>query len=438
MTPKTEIRLFRIGANDTEKGTFYVTPEDAKAILAAWKARGTDLSWDYDHDVVAEGAQGPRMASGWSQLEVRKDGVWATAIRWTKRALGLIDAEEYRYFSPFFEHTEDGHVTNIVNVALTNIPATHGIDAVAASAKPHRRASDRIVRGKLQEIPRGTTTRRATDTTARASALGKTIMTKEEMMKALAAINEQCQALAAALDEMPDDAVAAAADPDEKEKVAASAEPEGDKAEATSVAAALCAFTGLKSPLKALAKVLSAGGGAAGGEDQEQADKVALIEQGIASGKLQPSLKPWASTLSAASLRKYLGSAKPVVKTAETKEAASKTGASSTTLSATEQKVCKDMGISHEAFVAQRAKLSGAGGVKLYGPHHRAQDAGAERHQRHCQAAPHCRQGGGQDLQRRSRRSRCDRLPRSVHRGHRPRCRRRRPGDGGQHHRRQR
>jgi phage I-like protein len=366
-TPRTEIRLFRFGANETEKGTFYLTEGDAKACMKAYRARQTELSWDYDHDVAVDGVQGPRIASAWSRLELRADGLWAAAIKWTKRALGLIADEEYKYFSPFFEHTEDGHITNIINVALTNIPATHGIDAIAASARPRAKGRRALTaHGRLQEIPRGST-RRAT-TTTRATAPGRTGLTmdKEEIAKKLAAMQEQCAALAAALAEGDDPE-------DDEDKPKPEGMSDDAEGEAASVAAALCVHTGLKSPLKALAKLLSGRGAGGGGEDQEQADRAKLIEEGIASGKLQPSLKVWAETLSVASLRKFLSGAKPVVKTRASADEPAKKGPASTALSPAEAKVCKDMGIKPEKFLEQRAKLSAAGGGQLDDRHpHRA------------------------------------------------------------------
>jgi len=150
----TEVRLFTFGDNPTEKGVFVLTPEDAKATYEAWKARGTDLSWDYSHDEANPIATGPRMAAAWCKLEVRPDGLWATNIQWTDRALKLLASREYRYFSPFFDHDEDGHISNIINVALTNIPATHGIAPIAASAKSKTKTKTTSAWGRLCEVPR--------------------------------------------------------------------------------------------------------------------------------------------------------------------------------------------------------------------------------------------------------------------------------------------
>ncbi len=340
----TEVRLFTFGKNETEKGTFVLSKSDAAACLAAWRARGTDLSWDYEHDVTKDG-RGPCPAAAWCDLEVRGDGLWAVNIRWTDKARAHLEAKEYRYFSPFFEHTEAGHILNVINVALTNIPATHGIaPLVAASALASRRGT----RGRAQPIPRG----RLALSTRNTRTMNEE--EKKAMRASLAELQDKCKALEAKLaggDDAPPPPPHDEPDGDE-----------GDKKDATSAAAALCALTGEKNPLAALAKLVERQAAGDDGGGPSIAQRVALA---VSEGKLPPALKTVAETWTGEQLSSYLASVKGVpVKTPGGSSGARQgsTGAA-TTLSTAEREVAKRLGIPEDKFLASKNKLTAGKGA---------------------------------------------------------------------------
>jgi hypothetical protein len=68
------------------------------------------------------------------RLEARSDGLWACDVTWTEKARPLIEAREARYFSPVLFATAEGLVYELVNLALTNDPALHELEPLAASA----------------------------------------------------------------------------------------------------------------------------------------------------------------------------------------------------------------------------------------------------------------------------------------------------------------
>lgn len=133
--PPTEFRLFSKGINRSTKGDFLFDEEAAQAVMEEYEAHGVDLSIDYDHAAVNGG--GARVvAAGWFKLEMRDGDLWAVDVKWTPAGAEHLRQGEYRYFSPLFNFDPDsGRIQKIVNSALTNTPALHGIDAlVAASA----------------------------------------------------------------------------------------------------------------------------------------------------------------------------------------------------------------------------------------------------------------------------------------------------------------
>ena len=130
----TEFRLFARGKNKTKKGTFLFDDEAARLVMAAASAWAIDYSLDYNHAAMNASLPGhERIAAGWFKLEVRNGELWAVDVSWTPRAAVALSNKEFRYISPTFRH-EGGRVVEMVNVALTNIPATLGIRPLVAAS----------------------------------------------------------------------------------------------------------------------------------------------------------------------------------------------------------------------------------------------------------------------------------------------------------------
>jgi hypothetical protein len=63
-------------------------------------------------------------------------------VRWTEAAAEKIAAREYRYISPVVFFSYSGDAEYLWNAALVNSPAIDGMDALAASILPAKRAAD--------------------------------------------------------------------------------------------------------------------------------------------------------------------------------------------------------------------------------------------------------------------------------------------------------
>lgn len=128
--PPSELRLFRRGVNPTLKGDFTFDTTSVESVVAKAKSWGVDLSIDYDHAMVSGGffdAMDPAQrgkAAGWFKPDVRAGELWATNIKWTPRAAEAISQGEWRYVSPAFNVDDSGRITELINIAVTNIPAT--------------------------------------------------------------------------------------------------------------------------------------------------------------------------------------------------------------------------------------------------------------------------------------------------------------------------
>jgi phage I-like protein len=126
------LRLLPLGHVNLVDGRppFEVDPESLTDMVKAFAARGTDLVIDYEHQTLS-GGQAP--AAGWiKDLEVREDGLWAQ-VEWTGQAEEYLKRREYRYFSPVLRlDPASRRPQELMNVALTNIPAIQGLSPLVA------------------------------------------------------------------------------------------------------------------------------------------------------------------------------------------------------------------------------------------------------------------------------------------------------------------
>lgn len=82
---------------------------------------------DVDHSSERIGADRSTEAAGWLHKFIvdPMKGLFAT-LKLTKKGKELLENREYRYTSPVFELSEDGHPLSMRSVALTNMPAFKG------------------------------------------------------------------------------------------------------------------------------------------------------------------------------------------------------------------------------------------------------------------------------------------------------------------------
>jgi phage I-like protein len=137
--PPNEIRVFTEGWNDTTKGRFLFDGEAAQSVIAAYQEHGTDVMFDLEH-LSLESPQESRNfdpdARAWAKLEVRGGELWAVGIRWTPDGDRRLRERTQRYISPAFDvDPQTKRIVSLVNVALTSLPATHGLQPLVAATE---------------------------------------------------------------------------------------------------------------------------------------------------------------------------------------------------------------------------------------------------------------------------------------------------------------
>jgi phage I-like protein len=133
----TEFRLLKRGVNQYDSGDEIIWDDaSAEETLKRYRMRGVDLMADYEHQTLVEPpVEAPASAKRWVP-EVRGGDLVATSIAWTDKAKAYLAAGEYRYFSIACRvNTKTKRCVQLINFALTNNPAGHGITALVAASQ---------------------------------------------------------------------------------------------------------------------------------------------------------------------------------------------------------------------------------------------------------------------------------------------------------------
>lgn len=126
------------GEVKSANGTFVMDEQSAQLVIEAFKAHGTDIPIDYEHQSLGgsfASPSGQAPAAGWikslgfvspGQAGEGEAGLVAE-VAWTEPAREKLLAREYRYLSPVvMVRRGDRRVTSLHSAALTNKPAIVG------------------------------------------------------------------------------------------------------------------------------------------------------------------------------------------------------------------------------------------------------------------------------------------------------------------------
>lgn len=127
-TPPGQICLIRYGKTKTTKGEYFFDEESAAKVLSRYESRGLHLCFDYNHLSIDPKNEDQGKAAGWFDLELRQDGLYAVNIQWTPKAAGMLANKEFLYISPAIVLDDKQYVVRLINVALTNLPATDNLE----------------------------------------------------------------------------------------------------------------------------------------------------------------------------------------------------------------------------------------------------------------------------------------------------------------------
>lgn len=113
------------------RGPYKSNPQSVLDQFASW---GMPLVIDYEHQGINTVDNGqPAPAAAWvHELQDRDGEIWGRA-EWTGKAAGMVEAKEYKYLSPVFDHAQDGTLIRLVGAGLTNNPNLY-LTAIARRA----------------------------------------------------------------------------------------------------------------------------------------------------------------------------------------------------------------------------------------------------------------------------------------------------------------
>lgn len=296
---------------------WYIDGDIARRLIAEAAARQTPYVIDYEHQTLAtaENGQPAPRAARFTQLEwVEGEGLFATDTEWTARAKGYIEADEYDFLSPVFAFDpRTGAVTRLLHAALTNDPAVDGMGGVGVLAAARFQPQAEIPMDREQLIAALGLADSATDADIQAAVVA---------LKAKADLAGGLQTEVAALK-----ANAGSIDPTKYVPIAA--------------------MTALQAEVAALKA------------RQTEDDVTALVEQGVAEGKLiGDEMRDWATQMGKAdiaALRNYLGAAAPIAALKGTQTHGKQPdGVDAPKLTDDELAVCKSLGVKPEDYAKNR------------------------------------------------------------------------------------
>lgn len=150
--PPREFLIFPRGVMMTSKGAYLMDDRSVEMIMAAYQRHGMErLPIDYDHGMLANKPSAESsQAAGWFVPAMREGGLYATDVQWTPKAMDMLKSREFRHYSPAFdveagddveamyqgEMVRARRISRLVNVALTNLPATREQIPLVANQLP--------------------------------------------------------------------------------------------------------------------------------------------------------------------------------------------------------------------------------------------------------------------------------------------------------------
>lgn len=293
--PPRRLRIWAFGRVESSKGAFLFDRKAAASVMRAYRRHGNLLCFDYEHKAISDdGRPGDGKSAGWFKLELCEDGLYATDVRWTDKASAEISAREWLYFSPAFASDKTGRITELVNVALTNIPATHRLRPLVAASRKGT-MDPKEDEDKLADA--------ATETEDEDEGKAAKLARCKALRAELAALEAECGETEKLADDEEDDAAEGDDDP-EAEPAAklsllsvARKVTKLSKASEEELSGALVALSEQAAEAVSLRKQLAKLTGAT---------KRSVVDKAIASGQLQPSQRQWALSQSDVALKGYL------------------------------------------------------------------------------------------------------------------------------------
>lgn len=296
-----------------------INTHDAAALIAAWQQQETPLVVDYEHQTqrAAENGQ-PAPAAGWiKSLEWEEGRGLFASVEWTERARAHIQAGEYRYISPVFSFDKhSGAVMRLVCAALTNHPALDGMDTARAATEEQKR-------------------------------MNKELLEALRAFFGLAATADE-DALCAALKAQPEGATLNAMLAAKDTEIASLKKAEPDPAHYVPIAVVKDMQASLSSISTQMAELRGA---------RESETLNADIEAALKDGRLSVSGKDWALALAKSNpqaLCDFLKVAAPVAALRGQQTATGTPPTATATLTAEDEYICKQLGITEKDFRAQK------------------------------------------------------------------------------------
>lgn len=120
-----EFKVFSWGVNESDNGTC-IYDERSHVQIMMHRGLRKRVQIDLEH-LALDPYSEDRDARGWGTLQARNDGLWLVDVEWTPDGVRRLSEGTQQYISPAFRDDADGRVIELVNVALTALPASYNL-----------------------------------------------------------------------------------------------------------------------------------------------------------------------------------------------------------------------------------------------------------------------------------------------------------------------
>lgn len=333
------VPLGRVELRDSRE-PFHIIPQDLADIIRKFDADKIHLVVDYQHQSLGDGEA---LAAGWIQdLEARADGLYSR-VKWTAKALKHIQEGEFRYYSPVIKLTRP---MELKHAALTNTPALKGTalsPLLAAKYGGEGEAELVVLKGSPAGTPAPQKHEGATAMLQKLIAkFGlKPETTEAEVLARLESLGQEAVAFKEQAAAMPEIALALGLQ---------------EKATVSEIKGTILA---LKQGESHLARIQ--GEVAALKAENAQTKAAAAVEEALKAGKLQPTQREWALEYAGRDLEGFtvfVEKAPKIVPVGDDLKVLKDGGNGADGLSAAELAMCKQTGVTPEAFMATKKNLA--------------------------------------------------------------------------------
>lgn len=139
-TPRSEFLLFPFGSIPTAYGELLFDTDSGRELLKCYRKTTQNRDGWLDIDIAHLSRTDipdleAHLSAGKFKVEMRSDGLYVTQIAYTPEAYEAVASQKLKYYSPVINYDGKLRIVELLQIALTNIPAMKNAQPLALSQR---------------------------------------------------------------------------------------------------------------------------------------------------------------------------------------------------------------------------------------------------------------------------------------------------------------